>query len=488
MAKHSKNRLSGVAGLALATMLTTGCAGLGPKVQTPALDIAAFPGAYPQALEVDGASQQAPALAAFFQDETLQALIKTALDNNQERNIVLQELRMAENEAKARGGEVWPFLSVGGGWEREKVGRYTRAGAVEEGLELAHEKNFPDPLSNFRLGAQVSWEIDIWRKLRNERDGAVLRYLSTVEGQRFLVTHLVAEVAETYYALLALDSRLTILDNTIALQQEALELVRLQKDAAATTQLAVTKFEAEVLGNQSERLVLQQERVLEENRLHFLLGRYPEELTRPTQDFTRLSPPTLAAGVPADLLRQRPDVRAAELAVKAAALDVAAARARFYPSIDLSAALGVEAFQLGRLDAMPESRAYGLGIDFLAPLLNRAGLKAAYGNATAEQEQALLRYQQTSLDAYLEVLNAFSALKNLSESAALKAQQVSALGNSVEAASRLFSSARADYMEVLMTQRDALESRLDLVDLREQQFRAAIRAYAALGGGAPEAS
>jgi multidrug efflux system outer membrane protein len=487
MARNPKYRLPSVAGLALAAVLTTGCAGLGPKVQTPALDLEALPGAYPPALEAAGASQQAPALAAFFQDETLQALIKTALDNNQERNIVLQELRMAENEANARGGEVWPFLSVGGGWEREKVGRYTRAGAVEEGLELAHEKNFPDPLSNFRLGAQVSWEIDIWRKLRNERDGAVLRYLSTVEGQRFLVTHLVAEVAETYYALLALDSRLTILDNTIALQQEALELVRLQKDAAATTQLAVTKFEAEVLGNQSERLVLQQERVREENRLHFLLGRYPEELARPAQDFTRLSPPTLAAGVPADLLRQRPDVRAAELAVKAAALDVAAARARFYPSIDLSAALGVEAFQLGRLDAMPESRAYGLGIDFLAPLLNRAGLKAAYGNATAEQEQALLRYQQTSLDAYLEVLNAFSALKNLSESAALKAQQVSALGNSVDAASRLFSSARADYMEVLMTQRDALESRLDLVDLREQQFRAAIRAYAALGGGTPGA-
>ena len=487
MARNPKNRLPSVAGLALATVLTTGCAGLGPKVQTPALDLEAYPEAYPKTLEAAGASQQAPALAAFFQDETLQVLIKTALENNQERNIVLQELRMAENEAKARGGEVWPFLSVGGGWDREKVGRYTRAGAVEEGLELAHEKNFPDPLSNFRLGAQVSWEIDIWRKLRNERDSAVLRYLSTVEGQRFLVTHLVAEVAETYYALLALDSRLTILDNTIALQQEALELVRLQKDAAATTQLAVTKFEAEVLGNQSERLVLQQERVREENRLHFLLGRYPEELARPAQDFTRLSPPTLAAGMPADLLRQRPDVRAAELAVKAAALDVAAARARFYPSIDLSAALGVEAFQLGRLDAMPESRAYGLGIDFLAPLLNRAGLKAAYGNATAEQEQALLRYQQTSLDAYLEVLNAFSALKNLSESAALKAQQVSALGNSVDAASRLFSSARADYMEVLMTQRDALESRLDLVDLREQQFRAAIRAYAALGGGAPGA-
>lgn len=291
MARNPKNRLPSVAGLALAMVLTTGCAGLGPKVQMPALDLEALPGAYPQALEAAGASQQAPALTAFFQDETLQALIKTALENNQERNIVLQELRMAENEAKARGGEVWPFLSVGGGWDREKVGRYTRAGAVEEGLELAHEKNFPDPLSNFRLGAQVSWEIDIWRKLRNERDGAVLRYLSTVEGQRFLVTHLVAEVAETYYALLALDSRLTILDNTIALQQEALELVRLQKDAAATTQLAVTKFEAEVLGNQSERLVLQQERVREENRLHFLLGRYPEELARPAQDFTRLSPP-----------------------------------------------------------------------------------------------------------------------------------------------------------------------------------------------------
>jgi len=314
-----------------------------------------------------------------------------------------------------------------------------------------------------------------------------MRYLSSVEGQRFMVTHLIAEVAETYYALRALDSRLAILNNTIGLQQDALALVRLQKEAAATTQLAVTKFEAEVLKNQSERVALQQERVQEENRLHFLLGRYPTELSRPSEDFAELQPPSLDVGLPTDLLRQRPDVRAAERAVQAAALDVAAARARFYPSLDLSAAFGAEAFQLGRLDANPASRAYGVGVDFLAPLLNRASLKAAYGNATAEQEQALLRYQQTSLGAYLEVLNAFSALRNLSESAALKAQQVSALGNSVDAASRLFSSARADYMEVLMTQRDALESRLDLVDLREQQFRAAIRAYAALGGGAPEA-
>jgi NodT family efflux transporter outer membrane factor (OMF) lipoprotein len=485
MAQAKRTPFKTLAGLALVAVVTSGCANFGPKASTPALALGTFPDQYPEDFAAEGQPAAPAPLESFFQDPTLLGLIKEALENNQERALVLQELRMAKNEVQARGGELWPFLRLGGGWDREKVGRYTRHGAVEESLELTHEKNFPDPLSNFRLGAQVSWEVDIWRRLRNERDSAIMRYLSSLEGQRFMVTHLIAEVAETYYALRALDSRLAILNNTIGLQKDALALVRLQKDAAVTTQLAVTKFEAEVLKNQSERVVLQQERVQEENRLHFLLGRYPTELTRPSEDFADLQPPSLAIGLPTDLLRQRPDVRAAERAVQAAALDVAAARARFYPALDLSAAFGAEAFQLGRFDANPASRAYGIGVDFLAPLLNRAGLKAAYGNATAEQEQALLRYQQTSLKAYLDVLNQLNALRNLSESATLKAQQVATLGNSVEAASRLFSSARADYMEVLMTQRDALESRLDLIDLREQQFQAAIRAYAALGGGAP---
>ena len=314
MAQAKRTSLKTVAGLALVAMVTSGCASFGPKASAPELGLKAFPDQYPQHLASADQPAAPPPLESFFQDQTLQNLIKEALENNQEMALVLQELRMAKNEVQARGGELWPFLRLGGGWDREKVGRYTRNGAVEESLELTHEKNFPDPLSNFRVSAQVSWEIDIWRRLRNERDSAIMRYLSSVEGQRFMVTHLIAEVAETYYALRALDSRLAILNNTIGLQQDALALVRLQKEAAATTQLAVTKFEAEVLKNQSERVALQQERVQEENRLHFLLGRYPTELSRPSEDFAELQPPSLDVGLPTDLLRQRPDVRAAERA------------------------------------------------------------------------------------------------------------------------------------------------------------------------------
>jgi multidrug efflux system outer membrane protein len=222
---------------------------------------------------------------------------------------------------------------------------------------------------------------------------------------------------------------------------------------------------------------------VKENELNFLLGRFPQPIARESTAFDQLIEQPYRSGVPAQLLGNRPDIRQAELALSAAKLEVKVAKARFYPSLDISAALGLQAFNPSFLVKAPESVLYGLAGDVTAPLLNRKAIKAAYKSANARQLQTVFAYEQTILKAYVEVLNQLNNIENLSASYALRAQEVEALTQSIKIANDLFKSARADYMEVLLTQRDALESKFDLVETQMQQANARIALYKALGGG-----
>jgi multidrug efflux system outer membrane protein len=419
----------------------------------------------------------------FFSDPYLTALIDTALQNNQELAIVMQEIYMNQNEISAKKGEFLPFLNIGGGAGAEKVSRYTRDGAVEANIDIEPGKEFPEPLQDYNVQLRASWEVDIWRKLRNARDAAIARYLASVEGKNFMETQLVAEVADAYYELLSLDNQLAILKEYITIQQNALKTVRIQKQSGEATELAVRKFEAEVLNTQAEQFNIEQLIIESENRINFLLGRYPQPIERNQQTFTNDLPLQLNAGIPSQLLMYRPDIKAAELNLSASKLDVKVARALFYPKLDISAGLGLGAFNPTYLATMPESMLFSIAGDAMAPLLNRKAIKATYLNANAKQSQAVINYEQTVLKAYLEVYNHVSSLSNLESSYTRKNQEVQALTSAISIASDLFKSARADYMEVLLTQRDALDSKLELVEYKKAQFSAMIRLYQSLGGG-----
>ena len=419
----------------------------------------------------------------FFADEQLRGLIETALVNNQEQQILLAELEIARNEAYARSGEYLPQASVRAGTGREKPGQYTRNGAVEEQLELREGRPFPEPLPDYLVGLDVSWELDIWHQLRDAQQSAVLRYLATAEGRRFAQTHLVSELASSYYELVALDRKEAIIRQMIDIQASALRAVQLQKAAGEATELAVRRFEAELQRNRAELFELRQEVRETENRINFLAGRFPAAVERGSADLSLDVLARIGSGQPDALLSQRPDIRRAELALAAAQLDVNVARARFYPSLRLDASLGFNAAETGLLFESPESLAYGVVADLVMPLLNQRGIRAAYNGANALQEQALVDYQQTVLRAFIEVSNQLSMLDNLSSSLASKRQQAEALSQSVDIASRLYRSARADYTEVLLTQRDALEAQMELVDLEQRQIAAMVRMYQLLGGG-----
>lgn len=420
---------------------------------------------------------------SYFTDMYLADLIDTALKNNQELQITLQEIEIARNDIRFRHGQLLPSVGARVGVGVEKVGRYTSQGAGDASTEITPGKEVPDPLMDYGAVIYANWEVDIWKKLRNAKKAAVDRYLSTVEGKNFVLTNLIAEIANSYYELLALDNELEIVRQNIKLQENALDIIKVQKEAARVTELAVQKFRAEVLNSQGLEFEIRQQITETENKLNFLLGRYPQEIPRDTGSFSTMMPSIVPVGIPSQLLVNRPDIKKAEFELAAAKLDVKVARAEFYPSFDISAALGFQAFKPSYLVKFPESLLYSLAGDLAGPLINRNGIKAEFKNANARQLQALYDYERTILNAYLEVATELSNIKNLERRYSLKSAEVTALTRSIEVSNDLFLAARADYLEVLLTQRDALESKLELVETKMKQFNAVTNIYRDLGGG-----
>ncbi|WP_339755838.1 TolC family protein [Algoriphagus aquimarinus] len=419
----------------------------------------------------------------YFSDPYLKALIDTALSNNQELNITLQEIQIAQNEVRVRKGEILPSVGLGAGAGVDKVGRYTSQGANDANTDIKPGKEMPDPLQDYMLGAYATWEVDIWHKLRNAKKSAMTRYLASVEGKNFMVTNLISEIANSYYELLALDNQLDIVKQNIEIQNNAYEIVKYQKQAARVTELAVRRFEAQVLNTKSLQFGIQQDIIEIENRINFLVGRFPQRVERDANAFGDLIPETIHAGIPSQLLANRPDIRQAELELAASKIDINVAKADFYPSLEIKAGLGYNAFNPSYIFTSPQSLIYSLTGELVAPLINRNAIKARYLMANAKQIQAIYNYEQTILNAYIEVANQLSNISNLEKTYDLKSQEVQALTQSVDISTELFNSARADYMEVLLTQRDALESRFDLIETKMKQMNAKVNIYQALGGG-----
>ncbi|WP_304232614.1 TolC family protein [Jiulongibacter sediminis] len=419
----------------------------------------------------------------YFRDPYLIALIDTALLNNQELNIMTQEIEIAKNEALARQGEYMPFVGYRGGAGFEKAARYTNIGAMEATTDIKEGKEMPDPVPDFGGGLYANWEVDIWHKLRNARKAALTRYMATQEGRNFMVTNLIAEIANSYYELLALDNQLEIVHQNIDIQTNALEIVKIQKQASRVTELAVKRFEAEVLKTRSLQYDIQQDIIEIENRINFLVGRFPDSIPRNSAAFADVNPEYMSTGLPAQLLANRPDIRQAELNLEAAKIDIEVARLNFFPSLGISASLGLRAFNPIYLAKIPESLLTSLVGDLVGPLINKRAITATYFNANSAQIQSVYNYERTILSAYLEVVTQQAKINNLSQSYALKSQQVDALVSSIGISNDLFKNARADYYEVLLTQRDALESRFELVETKKQQMNARVNIYRALGGG-----
>jgi NodT family efflux transporter outer membrane factor (OMF) lipoprotein len=421
-------------------------------------------------------------IVEFYQDPQLQSLIQYALENNRELKILNEEVQISSNEILSRSGAYLPFMTAGPMTGLFRASNRTIEGAAIRDDEFLPGKYFSNPYGNYLLGTSLVWKLDIYRQLRNARDAAAQRYVAAIERRNYFVTEMVADIADNYFRLMALDKRIENLDQIIAFMEQSLTVARARKEAARDTELAVLRFEAEVRRNQSEKLIVYQDIVEAENAINKLSYRYPTPIPRNAAGYFDLYINALEVGVPTELLQNRPDIRRAERELVAAGLSVEVARANYYPQLVLDAGVGLNAFAMSYL-FMPQAVVGNIAAGFIGPLVNRRAIRAEYLANDAKQMQAVYDYQRTILEAFTDVVNRLTEVQNYSKSVALKKQQMLKLENAVEVANQLFQFARTEYLDVLTAQRDLRDSRTALIDAKEKQLSAIVNAYQSLGGG-----
>ncbi len=419
----------------------------------------------------------------FFADSILVALVDTALKNNPDVQMALQTIERAGAEVLFSRGAMLPTVQGGTSAALRRFGLYTMDGAGNASTDILPGRVVPAHLPDFFVGLQTTWEADIWGKLRNRKKAAQARFLVSQEGKHLVMTNLIAEVAVSYYQLLALDIELDIIGQNIAVQENALVIVQVQKEAAVANALAVQQFEAQLLNTRTLQRGILQQIIEAENRLNFLLGRFPQPLRRNKSAFLRGSQVGAQIGSPIELLQNRPDIRQAEFNLVATKADLRAVRTAFYPSLAVLGSAGFQAFSPGLLLNTPQSVAYSLLGSLAGPLVNRSALKAHFRVARANQAEASYQYQKVVLNAFTEVCNQVTYLNNLALMRNFKGQEVSILTEGIGTAIELFKTGRATYLEVLLAQQNLLKSSLDLVIIQHQQLITNVNVYKALGGG-----
>ena len=312
--------------------------------------------------------------------------------------------------------------------------------------------------------------IDLWHKLQSDKKAAVERYLASEAGQRAVRNKLVAEVVENYYALLALDEKREVMLQYVALQKKAVQLAKIQKEADAGTQLAVEKFAAEMAKGEAEECGLREEIAAREHTLNLLLGRLPQAIVRKPKDLAALPLPSAEGALAVERLLGRADVVQAEHELAAAKWDVETARKEFLPQLNVSAALGMNAFNPKYLVRLPESLVWNALGNLTAPLINKRAIRAQFAQADAQQLNALYNYEKTLLGAFVETHAALSKLEHLSLVEGHKREQYAALTRAVSAAQQLYANNRASYLEVNDSEREQLDCRLSLIDQKLEQL------------------
>ncbi len=418
----------------------------------------------------------------FYQDPLLTCLIRQAMAGNRELKVMNEEIQIAGNEILARSGAYLPFVSLGAGAGLSRASRFTLEGAGILSDPYLPGQYFSLAHGNFGGGINLSWQLDIYRQLRNARDAAGQRYNAAIERRNFFMTQLVAEIAEKYYRLMSYDKRLENLDQIIELQQRSLQIAQDRKEFGRGNELPVLRFQAELQRNRSEKLIVNQDIVVAENRINFLVNRYPQNVERMSAGFYNLTIHSLNLGVPSQLLQNRPDIRQAERELAASGLDVKVARINFFPQLVLSGGTGLDSFVINHLFE-PQAVIGNLAAGLVGPFVNKRAIRAQYMTANARQLQAIYNYQRVVLNAFTEVINRMAMVDNYSKSIEIKKQQLASLEASVKVADDLFQNARTEYIDVLFAQRDLRDARVALIDTKTQQLAAIANTYQALGGG-----
>jgi len=436
-----------------------------------------LPATYRTATNTDTASVVNLPWRSFFTEPALQQLLDSATVRNNDLQLAIQNIASAQATLRQARLGYLPAVTLQTGVTTNRPSANSLNGiSYRQFLGVKH-------LEDYNLAAAVSWEADIWGKIRSRKAEALAAYLQSQEARKAVQTQVVAQVAEGYYNLLMLDTQLAVAQRNFALTDSTLRFTKLQFTAGQVTALAVQQVEAQRLTAAGLIPEFEQAITVQEDALSILAGRMPGGISR-TGNLLRVQVPVVTAGgVPAALLAQRPDVRSAELALDRANATVGYTKAQLYPTLAITAQGGLNAFQVSNWFSLPASL-FGLATGGITqPLFQRSALRTQYQQAQIDRERTVIQFRQQVLVAVGEVSDALGQITKTQAQQAIATDRVNALRQATTNANLLFRSGLATYLEVITAQSNALQSELELASLKRTQLGANVELYRAVGGG-----
>lgn len=412
----------------------------------------------------------------FFTDTALQALIEKGISHNYDLQLALKRMAIANQEVKAAKLSGFPELNL---LATGQVNYFSENGAIG----LTNSSSGSDHTENYMAGAGLSWDINIWGKIRRQKEAALARYLETYEAAKAVQTRLITDIVNGYYNLLMLDKQIEIVRRTLVLNDSVLQITRLLQRAGEVTSLAVQQAESQELASALLIPQLEEAIVIQENALQMLTGQLPGAIARSSSlDEYKVSD-NLTTGLPATVVALRPDVRSSEMALVAANAQVGVSKANMYPVLNITATGGVEALKSSDWFNLPNSL-FGIATGTITqPVFQRRILKTRLEIAKIQREEAVVGFKQTIIDAVGEVSNALMQIEKLNQQQQLAIRQVNTLHQAIGQAHFLFKSSMANYLEVITAQSNALQAELNLTSIQRRQLSAVADLYHSLGGG-----
>ncbi len=414
----------------------------------------------------------------FFTDITLQKLIDSAIIKNYDMQIAVKNI----DEAQLLFKQVkWNYVPAIGLNVTASTNRPSNNSIT--GLSIAQYNIGTKHIEDYSANLALSWEADIWGKIRNQQKGALATYLQTAEARKAIQTNLVAGVSQGYYNLLMLDAQLDIAQKNVRLNDSTLRIIKLQYDAGQVTLLAVQQAEAQKLTAAALVPVFEKNITVQENALRILTSELPDSISRNATLDQLTMPENIGTGMPSAIVSRRPDVKSAELALVIANSRVGISKAAMYPALRITASGGVNSFRASNWFNIPASL-FGIAAGGLVqPLLNHKILKTDYLVAKVEREKTVLQFRQTVLNAVGEVSDALVTIDKLKSQQAIATSKVNTLQQATKNANLLFTNGLATYLEVITAQSNVLQSELDLASIKRDELSAVSELYRSLGGG-----
>jgi multidrug efflux system outer membrane protein len=409
-----------------------------------------------------------------FGDEALQSLLRDSIAYNYDLRIATARVQEARALAGIAKSFLYPEVNLTAGYTGSAVSRNLQASGVDRDVDRT--------FNSTAVTASMSWELDLFGRLRRNSEAAVARYMATEEGRRAVLVTLVSDVASSYFLLRELDLQLEIARRTLGLNDQTVTFYTDRLSGGVSNRLEVDQARANRALTGATIPEIERQISILENAISVLAGRPPGAIRRGRTLEEQSVPPSIPVGIPAALLERRPDVVGAERLLLAANADIGAAKALFYPTITLTGSGGVASSDLGDL-LKGDSVIWSFGAGLFQPLFNAGRIRRNYEAALARFDQALAGYQQAAINAYREVADALISIQKLADARREQEAGVEALRDASQLSRDRYDSGLANYLEILIADQQLFQLELQLAQTRGDQLRAIAQLYRALGGG-----